>query len=81
MVSALLDVKHCPNLQSCAIPRKNNYATLRKWRKPLLQTQFGSPKTNDFGIFCTKFDTQIFFRRIYLYEMLYIVASYHCMKF
>ena len=29
-VSALLDVRHCPKLQSCAIPRKTIDATLRK---------------------------------------------------
>ena len=32
-VSALLDVRHCANLQSCAISRKTNDATL-KWQKP-----------------------------------------------
>ena len=32
-VSALLDVKHCPKLQSCAISRKTNDAALRKWQK------------------------------------------------
>ena len=33
-VSALLDVRHCPKLQSCAISRKTNDATLSKWEKP-----------------------------------------------
>ena len=33
-VSALLDVRHCNKLQSCAISRKTNDATLRKWQKP-----------------------------------------------
>ena len=28
-LSALLDVRHCPKLQSCAISRKTNDATLR----------------------------------------------------
>ena len=32
-VSTLLDVRHCPKLQSCAISRKSNDANLRKWRK------------------------------------------------
>ena len=32
-VSALLDVRHCPNLQSCAISRKTSDTTLRKWQK------------------------------------------------
>ena len=31
--SALLDVRHCPKLQSCAISRKTNDATLRKWKQ------------------------------------------------
>ena len=30
-VLALLDVRHCPKLQSCAISKKTNDATLRKW--------------------------------------------------
>ena len=30
-VLALLDVRHCPKLQSCAISRKTTDATLRKW--------------------------------------------------
>ena len=29
-VSALLDVRHCPKLQSCKISRKTNDTTLRK---------------------------------------------------
>ena len=33
-VSALLDVRYCPKLQYCAISRKNNDETLRKWQKP-----------------------------------------------
>ena len=32
-VSALIDVRHCPKLQSCTILRKTNNATL-KWQKP-----------------------------------------------
>ena len=34
-VSALLDIRHYPKLQSCAISRKHNNATLRKWQKTL----------------------------------------------
>ena len=34
-VSALLDIRHYPKLQSCAISRKYNDATLRKWQKTL----------------------------------------------
>ena len=33
-VSALLDVRHIPKLQFCAISRKTNDATLRNWQKP-----------------------------------------------
>ena len=33
-VSALLDGRHCTKLQSCAISKKTNDATLRKWQKP-----------------------------------------------
>ena len=43
-VSALLDVRHCPKLQSCAISRKYNDITLRKLQKHKFQTQFGSPE-------------------------------------
>ena len=32
-VPALLDVRHCPKLQSCAISRKTNDANSIKWRK------------------------------------------------
>ena len=32
-VPALVVVRHCPKLQSCAISRKSNDATLRKWQK------------------------------------------------
>ena len=34
-VSALLDVRHGPNLQSCSISRKTNDAILRIWQKRL----------------------------------------------
>ena len=33
-VSALLDLRHCPKLQSCTISRKTNDVNLRKWQKP-----------------------------------------------
>ena len=36
--SALLDVRHCPKLQSRAISKKTNEANLRKWQKPWFQT-------------------------------------------
>ena len=31
-VSSLLDARHCTKPQSCAISRKTNDATLRKWQ-------------------------------------------------
>ena len=34
---------HCPKLQSCAISRKYNNATLWKWQKPQFQTQLDPP--------------------------------------
>ena len=34
LVLALLDVRNCPKLQSCATSSKINDATLRKWQKP-----------------------------------------------
>ena len=43
-VSVLLDVRHCAKLQSCAIYRKTNDATSRKWQKPQFHTQFGALK-------------------------------------
>ena len=33
-VLTLLDVRHCSKLQTYAISRKTNDATLRKWQKP-----------------------------------------------
>ena len=39
-VLALLDVRHCPKLQSCAISRKINDTALRKWQKLKFRTQF-----------------------------------------
>ena len=41
------------------------------------KTKFG----HDFGPFWSKFGPKIFFRRFYLYEMLYILASYQYIKF
>ena len=32
-VSALRDVRHCPKLQSCALSRKTDDVTLRKWAR------------------------------------------------
>ena len=41
------------------------------------KTNFGS----DFGLFWPKYGCQNFFRVFYLYQMLYIVESYHCVQF
>ena len=41
-VSALLNVRHCSKLQSCATSRKYNDGTFRKWQKPKFRTKFGS---------------------------------------
>ena len=60
-ISALLDVRHCPKLQSCAIPIKTNDANLRKWQKYNFGSHFGPP---------------IFFCGFYLHY-LDIVPSYH----
>ena len=48
-VLALLDVRHCFNLQYCAISRKTNDQTLRKWQKSQFRTQFGDPKILSMG--------------------------------
>ena len=43
-VSALLDARYCPKLRSCAISRKFNNATLRKWQKTNFGTRLSPPK-------------------------------------
>ena len=42
--SALLDLRHCPKLQSYAISRKTNDANLRKRQKPNFGPNFGPQK-------------------------------------
>ena len=44
-ISALLDVKHCSKLESCAISRKTNDTNLRKCQNPNFGTNFGLPKS------------------------------------
>ena len=68
-VSALLDVRHCPKLQSCAISRKANDAYLKNGKNPYFEPNFGCP--NFFFFFFCKF---------YLYQ-LHIVRSYHPIQF
>ena len=41
---AEVTIKHCPELQSCAISKKTNDANLRKWWKTKFQVQFSAPK-------------------------------------
>ena len=75
-VSALLlDVRHCPKLQFCAISRKTK-ANLRKWRKTKFRTQFWTP--------CPLPLPPIFIREFYgfyLHQYLDIVPNYHPMPF
>ena len=47
-VPALLDVRHCPKLQSCIISRKDNDATLRKWQRTKFGPDFGPFDPNSF---------------------------------
>ena len=44
-VPALLDVRHCPKLQSCAMSRKTYDATLKTGKKPNLGPNLGPPKS------------------------------------
>ena len=39
-ISALLNVRRCPKLQSCAISRKTNYVNLGKWQEILISGHF-----------------------------------------
>ena len=65
----LLHVRHC----CCKLSRKSNEPNLRKWQKIQFQDQFWP--------LWPKLGPQNFFNRFYLYYMLDIVASYHCMRF
>ena len=94
-VSALLDVTHCPKLQFCTISIKTNNATLRKWQNPYyhpmqfkgkLMNQTWENEKNpsfmpDFGHFGLHLGPKNFFCGFFLYCMLDIVASYHCMQY
>ena len=57
------------------------YEILRKTNKPNLRKQLKTQFWPDFGPFCSNLDPNVFFREFYLYQMLDIVASYHCMQF
>ena len=53
-----------------------------KLTKQTLKT--GKKKSNlgpDFGLFLPKFGPKIFFCEFYLYQVLEVVTSYHCMLF
>ena len=90
LVSALLDVRHCHKFQSCAIPRKMNDANLRKWHKNLnfffssvlpLPVVGQYSKLLSYTILRKAMEPNLSFHGFYLYQMLGIVASYHCMQF
>ena len=69
----LLDVRHYCKLSLHAISRKTMNQTSENGRKP----SFGP----SFGPFGPNLGPKIFFPIFYLYQMLEIVASYHCMQF
>ena len=72
-ILSLLDVIHCCKLLLYAISKKTHEPNLRKWQK----LSFGA----NFGPFSTNLGPKTFFQRFYLYNMLEIVARYHCMQF
>ena len=74
-VLPLLDVIHCCKLSLYPISRKTNEPNLRKSQKnpPSFCPEFSALGPN--------LGPKFFFRRFYLYQMLDIVASYHCMQF
>ena len=73
-ILSLQDVKHCGKLSLYAISRKTNEPNLRTWQKNLVSglvlSCFG-PNLVPKNVACG----------VYLYQMLYIVASSHCMHF
>ena len=60
-VSAILDVRHCPKLKSCAISRKTNDTNLRKVKNLSFVPNFGLP---DFTRPCCKLSSYAIFRKI-----------------
>ena len=74
-VLPLLDVIHCCKLSLYPISRKTNEPNLRKSQK---NPPSFCPEFSPFG---PNLGPKFFFRRFYLYQMLDIVASYHCMQF
>ena len=72
-VVPLLGLIHCCKLSLYAISRKTNESNLRKWQKNLVLGPIWNLQP--------KFGLQTFFCGWYLYKMLEVVASYHCMQF
>ena len=68
-VLALLDIRHCSKLQSCAISKNTNKPNLRK-----------CPQKTNFGPW-PKFGFPNFFREFHLHWMLDIVTGCHRMQF
>ena len=78
-VSALLlDVRHCPKLQFCAISRKTK-ENLKKWRKTKFRAKFWTPCPLPPPLFLPP----IFIREFYEFydQYLDIVPNYHPMPF
>ena len=73
-VLSLIDLLHRCKLSFYVSSRKTNEPNLRKWKKTLVL----GPILACFGPNLVR---KIFFRGFYLYQMLEIVASYHCMQF
>ena len=71
-VLSLLDVKHCRKLLLYTIPRKTNEPNLRKWQKKLISDAIMVHLAQIWA-------TNTFLCGFNLYQMLDIVASYHCM--
>ena len=66
-------IRQCSKLSYYAISRNTNEPNLKKWQKKLIWARFWPT--------WPKFGPQKFLCRFYLYQMLYIVASYHRMPF
>ena len=69
----LQDAMHCYRLPLYAVSRKTNETNFRKWQKNKFWDRFWNLRP--------KFGPQTFLCGWYLYKMLEVVASYHCMQF
>ena len=72
-ILTLLHVTHCRKLSLYAISRNTNQPNLTKWQNSSFRINFGPFRPN--------LGPKNFFHRFYLYFMLDIVASYHCLQF